>query len=411
MSEKSLTVDEVPSYVAGRAALRGLVDPATLTVAEVGDGNLNLVFVCTDAERRGLVLKQALPYVRLVGPEWPMTEERATREAAAITAHSALSDSVCRLIDFDRERHVMALEDLSDHQVLRTRLNAGGPHTGISEVIGRYVADVAFGTSWLALAEEEFRRRAGAAINPELCLITEDLIFTEPYLGADRNSVRPCVAPLVARLQADQAWVDAALGMKHRFLTVQEALLHGDLHSGSVFVRGHGGQLSVKAFDSEFAFYGPVGFDLGLWWANLMFAGTRAAALGDRPRAESLFQSVGSSWFSFRARMRELWSGRRAPDKYPDSYLAGWLRLIRQDGFGFAGCEAARRTIGLAKVSDLETLDDPAYEVTATAMLLLSRTLLVDRAVLTFDDLTRACATIPQSCASPPSAATSEPVR
>ncbi|WP_028933244.1 S-methyl-5-thioribose kinase [Pseudonocardia spinosispora] len=391
MGGTSLTVDEVPGYLAGRAALRGLVDPATLTVAEVGDGNLNLVFVCADAEGRGLVLKQALPYVRLVGPEWPMTEERATREAAAITAHCALSDSVCRLIDFDQERYVMALEDLSDHQVLRTRLNAGGPHAGVSELIGRYVADVAFGTSWLALGEEEFRRRAGAAINPELCLITEDLIFTEPYLGADRNSVRPCVAPLVSRLQADQAWVDAAMGMKHRFLTVAEALLHGDLHSGSVFVRGDGDQLSVKAFDSEFAFYGPIGFDLGLWWANLMFAGIRAAALGERSRAESLFEAVGSSWFSFRARMRELWPTRQAPGKYPDAYLTAWLRLIRQDGLGFAGCEAARRTIGLAKVSDLETLDDPEYRVAATAMLTLSRTLLVDRAVLTFDDLTRAC--------------------
>lgn len=387
MSDKSLTVDEIPSYLAGRARLRGLVDPATLTVAEVGDGNLNLVFVCADAERRGVVLKQALPYVRLVGPAWPMTEERATREAAAITAHSALSDSVCRLIDFDPDRHVMALEDLSDHQVLRTGLNAGGAHAGVSELIGRYVADVTFGTSWLALGEEEFRRRAGAAINPELCLITEDLIFTEPYLGADRNSVRPCVAPLVTRMQADQAWVDAAMGMKHRFLTVQEALLHGDLHSGSVFVRGEGDQLSVKAFDSEFAFYGPVGFDLGLWWANLMFAGTRAAALGDRPRAHSLFDAVGASWSSFRTRMHELWPTRQAPEKYPDSYLTGWLHLIQQDGFGFAGCEAARRTIGLAKVSDLETLDDRAYEITATAMLRLSRTLLVDRAALACDDL------------------------
>lgn len=395
MTDKSLTSDEVPGYLAGRAALRDLVDPATVDVKEIGDGNLNLVFGCTDAEGRGLVLKQALPYVRLVGPDWPMTEERATREAAAITAHSALSANVCHLIDFDRERYVLALEDLSDHQVFRTRLNEGGGHAGVSELIGRYVADVAFGTSWLTLGEEEFRLRAAASVNPELCLITEDLIFTEPYLGADRNSVRPSVANQVARLQADPSWVDAAMGMKHRFLTTQEALLHGDLHSGSVFVRDRGDELSVKTFDSEFACYGPVGFDLGLWWANLMFAGVRAAALGDRTRAVSLFDAVGASWFSFRARLLELWPGRVSPGRYPDSYLSGWLRVIRQDGFGFAGCEAARRTIGLAKVSDLESLDDRAYEITATAMLRLSRTLLVDRAVLTFDDLTRACSTVP----------------
>ena len=81
--------------------LRGLVDPETLAVSEVGDGNLNLVFRCADAAGRRLVLKQALPYVRLVGPDWPMTEQRATREANAIRAHSAVSEDVCRLIDFD----------------------------------------------------------------------------------------------------------------------------------------------------------------------------------------------------------------------------------------------------------------------------------------------------------------------
>ena len=32
----------------------------------------------------GIVLKQALPYVRLVGPDWPMTPDRAAKEAEAL---------------------------------------------------------------------------------------------------------------------------------------------------------------------------------------------------------------------------------------------------------------------------------------------------------------------------------------
>jgi len=408
MSAQMLTEATVPDYVAGRPALDGLVDPGTLAVSEVGDGNLNLVFRCADAAGRRLVLKQALPYVRLVGPAWPMTELRATREANAIRAHSAVSDDVCRLIDFDEPRHVLALEDLSDHEVFRTRLNAGGPHGQVAERLAEYVAEVAFGTSFLGLGEEEFRRCAASAANPELCAITEDLVLTEPYLGAERNSVRPALEPVLAWLQVDGAWLAAAMAMKHRFLTAGEALLHGDLHTGSVFVRGDcggrgggvgpgggagsgAGGLSVKAFDSEFACYGPVGFDLGLLWANMLFAGTRAAALGELDRARSLFGTVESSWRRFVARMWQRWPDRRSPAKYPDSYLAGWLPEILRDAFGFAGCEAARRTIGLAKVSDLETLDDDAYLVAGTAMLRLSRTLLVDRHTLAFDSLVRNC--------------------
>jgi 5-methylthioribose kinase len=387
-----LTGAEVAGYVADRPELRELIDPATLTVSEVGDGNLNQVFVCADAAGRRLVLKQALPYVRLVGPSWPMTEQRAAREAAALRVHGALSDAVCRLLAFDAPRFVLALEDLSDHDVLRTRLNAGGAHAGVAEVLADYVADVAFGTSFLALDEQEFRRRAAAAVNPELCAITEDLILTEPYLGAERNSVRAGVAAAVQRLQDDAAWVDAALALKHRFVTAQEALVHGDLHTGSVFVRGAAGaaDFSVKAFDAEFACYGPVGFDLGLLWANLLFAGVRATVLGDPERARSLVEAVPLSWERFCGRLTAHWPRRHSPAKYPDSFLGWWLRRIRSDALGFAGCEAARRTIGLAKVSDLESLDDAAYAPAAGTMLRLSRLLLVERSSLTFERLTRA---------------------
>ena len=387
-----LTGAEVAGYVADRPELRELIDPATLTVSEVGDGNLNQVFVCADAAGRRLVLKQALPYVRLVGPSWPMTEQRAAREAAALRVHGALSGAVCRLLGFDATRHVLALEDLSDHDVLRTRLNAGGPHAGVIDVLADYVADVAFGTSFLGLDEQEFRRRAAAAVNPELCAITEDLVLTEPFLGAERNSVRADAAAAVRRLQDDDAWVDAALALKHRFVTTQEALVHGDLHTGSVFVRGAAGDadFSVRAFDAEFACYGPVGFDLGLLWANLLFAGVRAAVLGDPERARSLVDEVPRSWERFCSRLTAHWPRRHSPGKYPDSFLGWWLRRIRSDALGFAGCEAARRTIGLAKVSDLESLDDAGYASAADTMLALSRLTLVERDSLGFERLTRA---------------------
>jgi 5-methylthioribose kinase len=384
-----LTAPEVPGYVAERAALRELIDPATMTVSEVGDGNLNQVFVCSDTDGRRLVLKQSLPYVRLVGPSWPMTEQRADREAAALRVHGALSDVVVRLLAFDASRHVLALEDLSDHQVMRTRLNAGGAHAGVVELLSDYVADVAFGTSFLGLDEQELRRRAAEAVNPELCAITEDLVLTEPFLGAARNSVRPGVAAFVKRLQADDAWVDAAMALKHRFVTTQEALVHGDLHTGSVFVRGTAGSpdFSVKAFDAEFACYGPVGFDLGLLWANLLFAGVRAAVLGEPERARSLVKAVPLSWERFCERLTTHWPQRQSPEKYPDPFLGWWLARIRSDSFGFAGCEAARRTIGLAKVSDLESLEDAEYVPAAETMLELSRLLLVERGSLSFEEL------------------------
>lgn len=374
-----LTVETVPAYVAGRDALRDGIDATTLDVREVGDGNLNQVFVCRDRAGRSVVLKQALPYVRLVGPEWPMTEDRARREARAIRTHARLSEHVIGLIEFDAEQHVLAMEDLSDHEVLRTRLNRGGPVAGIAEALARYVADVAFGTSWFGLGAETFRQEAAAGINSELCALTEDVIFTEPFLGAERNSYPEALAPLVDELQADDDWVGAAAALKIRMLTVQEALVHGDLHSGSVFVRGEGAQLSVKSFDSEFAWYGPIGFDLGLLWANLLIAAARAQVLDEPERAADLLDGIARSWRVFVDRMTQLWSTRVDAPKYPDLALAPWLDSIRSDGLGFAGCEATRRIVGLAKVTDIETLDPQEHLIASTAVLRGAQHLLVHR--------------------------------
>ena len=71
-----LNPETVAAYIAGNANLTGIVDTDTLEVSEVGDGNLNLVFVCKDGNGDGICLKQSLPYVRLVGEGWPLTPER-----------------------------------------------------------------------------------------------------------------------------------------------------------------------------------------------------------------------------------------------------------------------------------------------------------------------------------------------
>ena len=45
------------------------------SISEVGDGNLNLVFIVKGG-KGGLAVKQALPYVRLVGESWPLPLSR-----------------------------------------------------------------------------------------------------------------------------------------------------------------------------------------------------------------------------------------------------------------------------------------------------------------------------------------------
>ncbi len=93
---------------------------------------------------------------------------------------------------------------------------------------------------------------------------------------------------------------------------------------------GTGAQLSVKTFDSEFAWYGPIGFDLGLLWANLLIAAARAQVLGEPERAADLLDGIARSWRVFVDRMTRLWPTRVDAPKYPDLALSPWLELDPQ---------------------------------------------------------------------------------
>lgn len=374
MSEyEFLTAETAGGYVAAHPDLAHRIDTADLaSVREVGDGNLNLVFILRDGAGRGLVLKQALPYVRLVGPDWPMSPERAGIEARTTRLHAAAAPGlVPEIYSFDEGRHIIAMEDLSDHQVWRTALNAGERHDGVAAVLGRYMAAVAFDTSVLGLSSEEHKALLAGSSNPDLCRITEDLVLTEPWVDAGRNAVLPANEPDAAELAADSAMVAEIGRAKWMFLTQAEALLHGDLHTGSVMVRSDG--FSVKAFDSEFAYYGPVSFDVGMLWANFVIAAARAVAQGDDERAAWALGLCAESWDAFEAELRARWPRRHDPRVYTDAVLADLLDRWRRDAWLFGAAELSRRMVGLAKTSDVETLPENLREGAVRGVLQVAR--------------------------------------
>ena len=150
---RPLTVEEVPDYVRARPELSALAGDGPLTVREVGDGNLNLVFIVRSAAEPdvpGIVLKQSLPWVRVFGEGWPLTIERARHEADAYAVHTRFAGATTpRYHGFDPVRYVIAMEDLADLRVWRGALNDGEIHAEAAATLGTFVARIAFHTCLL----------------------------------------------------------------------------------------------------------------------------------------------------------------------------------------------------------------------------------------------------------------------
>src|SRR6202051_3779018 len=94
-------------------------------VREVGDGNLNLVFI-VEGPDGSVCVKQALPYVRAAGPSWPMSLERAFFENSYYIAVAPYVGALIpKIYHYDPELYCTVMERLSPHIILRHGLIAG----------------------------------------------------------------------------------------------------------------------------------------------------------------------------------------------------------------------------------------------------------------------------------------------
>jgi 5-methylthioribose kinase len=169
---------------------------------------------------------------------------------------------------------------------------------------------------------------------------------------------------------------------KWLFMTRAEALIHGDLHTGSVMVRAVEGSIScdsVKVFDSEFAFYGPVAFDLGAIWANYVIAAARSFALGEDERGDWALSLVSTTWVAFETEFRRRWPGRIDPRVWRDDFLDDLLSRWRGEAWLFAAAKMARRVVGAAKTEDIESLPGVLREGAARGVRHVSRRLVRER--------------------------------
>jgi len=375
MDFKALTASTLGAYLRTLPAIQAqLGNMDELDIVEVGDGNLNFVyFVSSHANpAKSIVVKQALPYVRLVGEGWPLTRHRADREAHALHRFSTLCPQHVPVVFYaDSAQSLIAMEHLRGQIILRKGLIDGVIYPQLADHLSTYLAQTLFHGSDLYLSADTKKQAVAGTTNSELCKITEDLIFTYPFEDHPTN-VYSLALPrrAIERLHQPQVRL-AAAQMKWVFMNKSESLLHGDLHTGSVMVS----QTNTYVIDPEFACYGPIGFDVGMLLANFLMAylsqDWQRVQVGQEPEPYQvwLLEQVSCMWTGFSEKFLVLWANHEAQvevgfmgsgrDKQSlVLYRQAFMRQVFCDALGFAACEMVRRTLGMAKVAEIAAITD-----------------------------------------------------
>ena len=353
-----LDCDEVISYVKEKNLF---LENANLTVKEIGDGNINYIFkVENKIDGKSIVLKQADKLLRSSGR--PLDLARSKIEANILRIENNLAPHfVPEIYFYDEIMCVLAMEDISEYKNLRTELVAGKIFPNFADNISEFLSRTLLLTTDLFMDKFEKKKNVKEFINPELCDISECLVFTEPYdNNKNRNIITTGNEEFVENmLYKNEDLHFAILKLREKFMNYSQSLIHGDLHSGSIFINEKG----IKIIDPEFSFYGPMAYDIGNVIGNLYFPLYRAKFFMEDSKKKEEFinwleKCILDIPILFSKKCKLLW------EKYSDDKLLKnrkfrdyYIENIVKDSLAYAGTEIIRRTVGDAKVLELTNLE------------------------------------------------------
>jgi len=363
-------IDRVKEYLRLESITHDNID-----IDEIGDGNLNFVFIIKSRadSSKAVILKQAVPYLRCIGEEFPLSKERMTFEIRALQSYYRQTPKLTpEIYDANEQMSAIIMQYLDKHIIMRKGMIAQTIYPNFSEHISTFLAHNLFATSSLSMSSTAKRALMDRFnSNTELCKLTEDFVFTFAFMPNETNDEYANGNPIAEALFDDMEFKKAILSLKYKFMTQSDALLHGDLHTGSIMLDSD----ETFIIDPEFAFVGPFGFDIGALMGNLVMSYTSHLALGSlESYREWILTTIVEIWERFELKFLDLWRGTHdsalitegyIDELELDEYRAEFMLGILRDSIGFAGSKMARRMFGVAGVEDIRAIEDTAIRDSA----------------------------------------------
>jgi 5-methylthioribose kinase len=262
------------------------------------------------------------------------------------------------------------MEDCSDFEVMRDAMLKHETFPLFADQISTFMVNTLLYTSDVVMDHKEKKELTRKFITPDLDDITEKLVLMEPYLGADRNNVyEPNRTFVEKELYHDDGLHLAVAKLKFNFMTNAQALLHGDLHTGSIFIKPD----AMKVFDCEFGTFAPIGYDVGNIIANLIFAYDNGLASGDDAFCDWCLDSIEELTDQFIDKYRAAYDEAvTEPMAKVPGFKEYYLESILKDTAGYAGTELHRRTVGMANVVDVTSIEDQEARLLAERINILA---------------------------------------
>ena len=329
-----------------------------ITCKEIGDGNLNYVYRVKN-NKKSVIIKQAGVHTRSNSSGRILDINRNKREAEILTYYGKKFPKLApKIFYIDETMKLFIMEDLKDCIILRDALIKGKILYHLPEQITDFIIETTLSTADFFTDAFSKKNEVIKYTNKELCKISEELVFTEPFFNLLKENV---FSKRLKKYVEKEFYKNKKLQfeeakLKYEFMNNPQALIHGDLHTGSIFTNDK----YIKVMDCEFAFYGPIGYDLGTLIANLIFSYVYHLNITNNKKfMRFIYNAINDIIKLFKKKFlikfkKDIKDTSAKNEEFKKYYLDNVLKY----SLGICGLEIIRRTTGCARVKEIESVSD-----------------------------------------------------
>lgn len=351
---------------------------------ELSDGNVNYLFrIVNKVTRESVVIKIADSVTR-VKPDGSISQRRNLLEARYLMRLNAVvNDSenrvsmlkVPKVISISDSKHYFLMEDIVPSISLRQALMEGVMPEDLGFRFATFIAISQIPNVGLIDRNKFNEELSFLPINDDLIKITEDLVFTHPFFDKRGRNVytEGNEEFLYNEVTNNKHLRFVSAKLLNKFKMQKQALIHGDLHTGSVLLKFNGekvigrssNNMDMFVIDPEFSTVAPIAYDIGNVIAHLVISDvyTMVKYEADSKKTQDMHayisKQIDTLISTFGDMSYSIFKDKIENPLYKsERFVRKYIEDIVKDAWKFAGLEMIRRVVGSAKVLELTSITD-----------------------------------------------------
>ncbi len=361
----------MPEYKADNTLLAHYLNSSQQSV----DSLANIVMrITSDAGNPSVILKHVLPYVRAAkenGIDMPLDQNRIYTEVYSLNIWNNIQPGAApRIYKFDDENYIILMEDLKDMKTLRSELIKRKRYPNFPKQIGQLLGRASFYTSRYYLDRKEKLVLEDHLTHMDTDSFWNSIIFDRILHDATELPINPGAKEAMHKFATNFKVRKEVQILRSRFNDKKECLIHKDLHTSNIFIS----DTEVCIYDSEYAGYGPISFDIGRLVGNILL-NIASLQVGDPSD-----NSARSDYQQYLIQMTE-----EILEHFSNQFICSWnshvngylnirdrfLKDAIKEGLGMAACTSICRLFDMSLCFDMKRIDCPDKLATAQCMTIL----------------------------------------